>query len=79
MEGGRGIKGLWYRERNTTNTALRKTIWPKPAYKEMLAAWGNPVNLLAAMERKGPKHVRQKQQRTGTVLALSSAFVNRET
>ena len=31
------------------------------------------------MERKGPKHVCQKQHRTGTVLALSSPFVNRKT
>ena len=35
--------------------------------------------LLSATERKRPKHVRQKQLRTGTVLALSSPFVNRET
>ena len=43
MEGGTVIKGLWYRELNTTNTALRKTIRPKPASNEMLAPWGNPV------------------------------------
>ena len=61
------------------NTALRKKIWPKPASNEMFAPLGNPVKLLAKIERKGPKHVRQKQHRTGTVLALSSPFVNWET
>ena len=79
MEGGTGYKVLLYRERNKTNTALRKTIRTKPASNEMFAPWGNSAKTAAAMERKGPKHVRQKQHRTGTVLALSSPFVNRET
>ena len=79
MEGGTGIKVIWYREGNTRNTALRKTIRPKPASNEMFDPWGNPVKSAGGMERKGPKHVRQKQHRTGTVLALSSPCVNRET
>ena len=45
----------------------------------MLAPWGNPVKTAGGNERKGPKHVLQKQQLKGTVLALSSPFVNRET
>ena len=43
MEGGTGIKVLLDRERTTTNTALRKTIRPKPASNEMFAPWGYPV------------------------------------
>ena len=43
MEGGTGIKVLWYREGNTTNTAMRKTIRPKPGSNEMFAPWGNPL------------------------------------
>ena len=35
-----------------------------------------PNTPAVARERKGPKHVRQKQHRTGTVLALSSRFLN---
>ena len=79
MEGGTGIKVLWYRELNTTNTALRKTIRPKLASNEMLAPWGNPVKTAGNNGTKSPKHVRQKQHRTGTVLALSSPFVSRDT
>ena len=79
MEGGTGIKVLWYREGNKKNTALRKTIRPKPVSLEMFVPGEILSKLLAAMERKGPKHVRQKQHPTGTVLALSSPFVNRET
>ena len=55
MEGGTGIKVLWYRERNTTNTALRKKIRPKPAPKEMLASWGNPVKTAGGNGTKRPK------------------------
>ena len=51
----------------------------KTRFQRNVCSQGNPVKLLAAMERKGPKHVRQKQHRTGTVLALSSPFVNRDT
>ena len=79
MEGGTGIKGLRYRDRNKTNTALRKTIRPKPAFNEIFAPWGNPVKTAGGNGTETPKHVRQKQHRTGTVLALSSPFVNRET
>ena len=43
MDGGTGIKVLWYREGNTTNTALRKTIRPKPASNEMFDSWVNPI------------------------------------
>ena len=52
---GTGIKGLWYRERNTTNTALRKTIRPKPASNEMLAPWENPVKTSGGNGTKRPK------------------------
>ena len=55
MEGGTGIKVLWYRELNKTNTALRKTIRPKPASKEMLAPWGNPVKTAGGSGTKRPK------------------------
>ena len=36
-----------------------------------------PIKPAVAMERKGQKHVRQKQHRAEPVLALSSAFVTR--
>ena len=56
MEGGTGIKVLWYRELNTTNTALlRKTIRPKPASNEMLAPWGNPVKTAGGNGMKRPQ------------------------
>ena len=38
-----------------------------------------PITPAVAIERKGPKHVRQKQYCTWTVLTLSSPFVKRET
>ena len=79
MKGGTGIEVLWYREWNTTNTALRKTIGPKTASNEMVAPWGKPVKTAGGLEPKGPKVVLQKQHRTGTVLAQSSFFVNSET
>ena len=41
----------------------------------MLAPWGNPVKTAGGNGTKGPKHVRQKQHRTGTVLALSLTFI----
>ena len=55
MEVGTGIKKLWYREWNTTNTALRNTIRPKPASNEMLAPWGNPVKAAGGNGTKSPK------------------------
>ena len=55
MEGGTRIKGLWYRERNTTKTALRKTIRPKPASNEMFAPWGNPGKTAGGNGTKRPK------------------------
>ena len=55
MEGGTAIKVLWYRECNTTNTALRKTNRPKPASNEMLAPWGNPVKTAGGNGTKRPK------------------------
>ena len=78
MEGGTGIKVLWFREGNTTNTALRK-FGQNPLTTKCLLPGEILSKMLAAMEPKGPKHVRQKQHRTGTDLALSSPFVNRET
>ena len=38
----------------------------------------NPIKPAVAMERKGQRQVRQKQHRAEPVLALSSAFVNRD-
>ena len=55
MEGGTGIKVLWYREGNTTNTALRKTIRPKPASNEMFAPLGNPLKTGGGNLSKRPK------------------------
>ena len=55
MQGGTGIKVLWYREGNKTNTALRKTIRPKPASNEMLAPWGSPVKTAGGNGTKMPK------------------------
>ena len=55
MEGGTGIKVLWYRELNTTNTALRKAIRPKPASNEMFAPCGNPVKTACCNGTKRPK------------------------
>ena len=54
MECGTGIKVLWYRARKKTNTALRKTIRPKPASNEMLAPWGNPVKTAGGNGTKKP-------------------------
>ena len=48
-------------------------------FQRNVCPWEILTKLLAAIERKCPKHVRQKQHRTGTVLALSSPFMNRET
>ena len=79
MEVGTGIKVLWYREWNTTNAALRKTIRPNPLPMKCLLPGEILSKLLAALKRKSPKHGRQKQHRTGTVLALSSPFMNRDT
>ena len=64
---------------NPTNTALRKPIWPTAASNEMFASWEIPIKTAGGNVTKGQKHVHQKQHRTGTVLALSSPFVNRET
>ena len=54
MEGGTGIKVLWYREWNTTNTALRKTIRPKLAANEMFAPWGNLLKTAGGNGTKSP-------------------------
>ena len=76
MEGGTGINVLLYRELNLTNTALRNNIWPNPLSTKCLLPGYILSKLLVAMERKGQKHIRQKQHSTGSVLALSSSFVN---
>ena len=60
MDGGTGIKVLWYRELNMTNTALRKTIRPKPASNEMFAPWGNPVKTTVGNGTKRP-HTRPSE------------------
>ena len=75
MEGGTGIKVLWFCESNTSCTALRNKIWATVAFKEMFASREILSKLLVAMERTGQKLVRHKQHRAGTVLALSSLFV----
>ena len=58
---------------------LERQFGQNPLPKKCLLPREFLSKLLAAKERKGPKHVRQKQHRTGTVLALSSPFVNKET
>ena len=55
MKGGTGIKVLWYREGNTTNTALRKTIRAKPSSNQMFAPWGNAVKSAGGKGTKRPK------------------------
>ena len=54
MEGGTGIKVLWYREGNTTNTALGNTIRPTAASNEMFASWGNHIKTAGVNGTKGP-------------------------
>ena len=61
------------------NTALRNIIRPKPASNEMFASWVNPIKNGAGNGTKRPKTCPSKKHSTGTVLALSSSFVNRET
>ena len=70
---------LLYRELNTTYTALRYTIGPNAASKEMFASWGNAVKTAGGNGTKAQKYVRQKQHREGTIFALSSLFLIRET
>ena len=72
MEGGTGIKVLWYREGNTTNTALRNTIRPTAASNEMFASQVNPIKTAVGIGTKRQIPVLQKLHLTGTVLALSS-------
>ena len=55
MEGGTGIKVLWYREGNMTFTALRNTIRPTAASNKMFASWGNPVKADGGNGTKRPK------------------------
>ena len=55
MAGGTGIKVLWFREGDMKNTALRKTIRPKPTSNELLAPWGNPVKTAGGKVAKRPK------------------------
>ena len=54
-------------------------ILANPHPTKCLLPWYILSKLLVAMERKGQKHVRQKQQRTASVLPLSSSYLNRET
>ena len=55
MEGGTGIKVLWYFEWNTTNTALRNSIWPTAASNEMFTSWENPIKTVGGNGTKRPK------------------------
>ena len=70
MEGGTGIKVLWYLELNPTQTALKTQFGQVPLPTKCLLPGYNLSKLLLAIERKGQKPVRQKKNRTGTVLAL---------
>ena len=74
MAGGTGIKVLWYREGNTRNTALRKTILPKPASNEMFAPRGNPVKTNGGNGTKrpktGPSETTPYKDRISTILTL---------
>ena len=78
MEGGTGIKVLWYCELNLTHTALRVCIWPIATCKEMFDSSVHPIKPGGDNGTKRPNHVRQKQHRAEPVLALSSAFVTRD-
>ena len=74
MEGGTGIKVLWYREGNTTNTALRNTIRPTATSNEMFAPWRNPVKRAGGNGTKRPK-TRQSEttpyrERLSTIITL---------
>ena len=62
----------------TRRTQHRERQFTKTRFQRNVCSLGKYVKLLAEKERKGPTYVRQKQHRTGTVLALSSPFVNRE-
>ena len=59
-----------------TNTALRTKFGQNLLPTKCLLPGYILSKLLVAMERKGQKHIRQKQHSTGSVLALSSSFVN---
>ena len=78
MEVGTRIKVLWYHERKKANTALSNIIRTKPASNEMFASWVNPIKNGGGNGTKRPKTCPSKKHSTGTVLALSSSFVNSE-
>ena len=78
MEGGKGIKVLWYRVKHDEHSTAKDNSEKNPLPTKCLLPGEILSKLLLAMERKGPKHVRQKQHRTGPVLAISSPFVTRE-
>ena len=71
-----GALGPWVKP---DEHSTEKRNLAKPASNEMFSSWINQSKLVVAMERKGYKHVCQKQHRTVTIIALSSCFVNRET
>ena len=60
------------------NTALRNIIRPTPTSNEMFASWAKPIKNGGGYIRKKSKTCPSKKHSTGTVLALSSSFVNRE-
>ena len=53
--GGTGTKVLWYRELQTTNTALRKKISQQHASNEMFASWVYPIKTAGGNGKKRPK------------------------
>ena len=56
------------------NTALRKTIRPKPASNEMLANWRNPVKTAGGNGTKRPKtrpsETTEYRDRLSTIITL---------
>ena len=78
MEVGTRIKVLWYCVKNGKHST-GNIIRPKPASNEMIASWVNPIKNGGGNIRKRSKTCPSKKHSTGTVLALSSSFVNRET
>ena len=68
------VKELWCHEWKTTNTALRKTVRPKPASHKMFAPWRNPVKTAGGNGTKRPKtrpsETAPYRDRLSTILTL---------
>ena len=78
MEVGTRIKVLSYCVKNGKHST-GNIIRPTHASNEMFASWVNPIKNGAGNGTKRPKTCPSKKYSTGTVLALSSSIVNRET